>query len=128
MRLLLDTCAALFWWRGDARLSPAAVTALSDPANEVFFHQVSFLEITIKVLRGKLAIGGPASVMVPKAVLAYGIINAKLDDSSIADLEQLPAIHSDPFDRILIAHARCHGLTIVTSDSIIPQYPVPVLW
>jgi PIN domain nuclease of toxin-antitoxin system len=48
--------------------------------------------------------------------------------SHILELDRLPLHHRDPFDRLLIAQARLEGLTLISHDSIITQYPVQVLW
>ncbi|WP_082408147.1 type II toxin-antitoxin system VapC family toxin [Verrucomicrobium spinosum] len=83
MKLLLDTCAALWYWAGDARLSSKAISALSDPENEVVFHQVSYLEITLRHSLGKLPMAEPPGALVPKAIKAYGIDYAVLSNRDI---------------------------------------------
>jgi PIN domain nuclease of toxin-antitoxin system len=128
MELLLDTCAALWWWSGDDDLSSGAAAALRDPANGVVLHQASLLEITLKYSLGKLPLADAPSLLVPKAVAAYGIRYATLSDRDIAILETLPLHHRDPFDRLLVAHALDTGLTIVTPDARIAHYGARVLW
>ena len=128
MKLLLDTCAALWYWSGDTRLSSKAVDALNDPRNELIFHQVSYLEITLKYSLGKLALAEAPSLLVPKAIMAYGLEYASLSNRGIQGLEDLPFHHRDPFDRLLISHARHQGLVILSADGEMPKYDVPVLW
>ena len=128
MHLLVDTCAALWYWSGDPRLSAKAETALRDPANEVWFHQVSYLEITIKFSLGKLPLNESPALLVPKALETYRIEYSPLSNSDIATLESLPFHHRDPFDRILISRALNRGWTIVTPGGDFPAYGVNLLW
>jgi PIN domain nuclease of toxin-antitoxin system len=41
-------------------------------------------------------------------------------------VEQLPPLHRDPFDRLLVAQAICEGITLLTSDSVVARYRGPV--
>ncbi len=128
MKLLLDTCAALFLWEGNERLSAAAAAALRDPQNEVILHQVSYLEITLKHALRKLHLTEPPSQLIPKALTAYGIRFVRLSNADILGLESLPFHHRDPFDRLLISHAIGNGLIFVTSDTQARHYGIPLLW
>ena len=128
MKLLLDTCAALWWWDGSSRLSAAAEAALEEQSNEVALHQVTFLEIAIKHSRGKLGIPKAPQALVAEALEEYELAYHRLGDRDIVRLATLPLHHRDPFDRLLIAHALEHSLTVVTSDSKFVEYGVSVLW
>ncbi len=128
MRVLLDTCAALWWWSGDARLPHGVAAFLGDSDNDVRFHQASYLEITIKYGLGKLPLNGLPSVLIPKALDAYRVGYSALGNRDIARLETLPWHHRDPFDRLLIAHALENQLTVVTADRTFAGYGVPVFW
>jgi PIN domain nuclease of toxin-antitoxin system len=128
MDLLVDTCTALWYWSGDPRLSARAEEALRDPANEVWFHQVSYLEITLKYSLGKLSLSESPTILVPKALETYRFQYSALSNPDIATLETLPFHHRDPFDRLLISRALNRDWTIVTSDSAFPAYAVNLLW
>lgn len=128
MNLLLDTCAALWWWQGSASLSEVAVVALEKNSNEVLFHQVSYLEMALKQSLGKLTLGESAEIFLPKALDAYRINYRRLTNRDIARMTSLPWHHRDPFDRLLIAHALEHSLTIVTADPKFSAYGASVLW
>lgn len=128
MDLLVDTCAALWYWSGDPRLSAAAENALRDPANELWFHQISYLEITIKHSLGKLPLNETPARLVPEALKTYRFQYSPLSNSDIATLETLPFHHRDPFDRLLISRALNRNWTIVTSDSAFTAYGVNLLW
>lgn len=128
MNLLLDTCA--FLWLADRTdvLSDRARAACADAGNTLRLHQVSSWEIQIKFDLGKLSLKLPPGEFVPLALSRHGVDYAPLDDDTIWFLRRLPAIHRDPFDRLLIAYAIRNGLTLVTPDPLIHQYPVPVCW
>ena len=128
MKLLLDTCAALWLWKGSDRLSATAKTAIQDPNSEVVFHQISYLEITTKNVTGKLALTKPPTTFVKEAVAAYQLQYVALSDEDIAGLEKMPLHHRDPFDRLLFSHSLRNGLTLVTSDAMAAKYGVPVIW
>lgn len=128
MNLLVDTCAALWLWSGDSRLSANAEAALRDPGNEVWFHQVSYLEITVKHSIGKLPMRKAPSQLVPEAIRKYRFNFTAISNPDIANLETLPFHHRDPFDRLLISRAMNRNWTVVTSDQAFRSYGVSVLW
>ena len=128
MDLLVDTCTALWYWSGDPHLSATAEAALRDPANEVWFHQVSYLEITVKCSLGNLMFNESPALLVPKALKTYRFHYSALSNPDIATLETLPFHHRDPFDRLLISRALNRDWTIVTSDRTFPAYGVNLLW
>lgn len=123
MRLLLDTHALIWWLEGGTRLREEARAAIRSRVNEVRVSSVTAVEISIKVAKGKLdAPGDLVAQMVNHGFMALPVTI----EHGIAMLG-LPANHSDPFDRLLIAQARCEGLTIVTSDRAFAAYDVPIL-
>ena len=121
MRLLLDTHVAIWWLAGDRRLSKATRVAI-EGASQAFLSAVSLWEIFIKQDTGRLD-------------LPIGFVDALRDDFVELSLtfdhalagRALPLLHSDPFDRMLVAQAKIEGLTIVTSDRMLSEYGVPVL-
>lgn len=125
---LIDTCAALWYWAGSDRLSEEAKRIILDVDSDIRFHQVSFLEITIKYSLGKLILKEPPSVLIPKAISQSLFSYARLGNRDIARLESLHFHHRDPFDRILIAHALEADLTIISPDKHFADYPVKVVW
>lgn len=128
MDVLVDTCAALWYWSGDIRLSARAEEVLRDPSNEVWFHQISYLEITIKFSLGKLTLAESPATLVPKALKAYRFQFSPLSNQDIARLESLPFHHRDPFDRLLISRALNQGWTVVSPDSNFWPYGVNLVW
>jgi PIN domain nuclease of toxin-antitoxin system len=123
MRLLADSCV-LVWWLDDPNwLAPEARAVIADPANEVLFSAASVWELGLKIRKGTLRM--PASFT--SVLLRDGFSSLPVTVEHAARSILLPPIHTDPFDRLLVAQAQEEGLVIVTRDGIIPRYPVPVL-
>jgi PIN domain nuclease of toxin-antitoxin system len=128
LKLLLDTCAFL-WFDIDApKLSPLARRLCLDPANEVYLSVISAWEIALKSMSGRLPLGEPAEKYVPRRREANGITSLELTEEATLQLPKLPPLHGDPFDRMLVCQAIVHGLTILTPDEWITRYPVRVMW
>ena len=128
MRLLLDTCTFLWAIEGGEALSEATRDALADADNDVFLSAVSVWEIAVKHALGKLPLPEPPDRYVPAQRTARGITALPLDEDAALQLVRLPALHRDPFDRMLVCQALAGALTIVTSDPEIARYPVRILW
>lgn len=128
MKLLLDTCTFLWCLEGGASVSEAARAALTEPGNAVYLSSVSAWEIATKHALGKLSLPEPPERYVPGQRRSRGIDPLPLDEESALHLSRLPALHRDPFDRMLICQALVGGLTLVTPDPDIARYPVRTLW
>ena len=127
MRALLDT-SALLWWLGEpARFERSLLAELKDEESEVFFSQVSLLEIQIKVGLAKLRLDFPVERL-PALATRSGLTALPLSNEAIFTLPKLPEVHRDPFDRLLICEAIQLGVPLVSPDSMIHRYPVRVLW
>ncbi len=127
MRLLLDTHVFLWFITADPRLPAIFLAAIRDPANEVYLSVASIWEAVIKHGLGKLPLPAPPADYLPRQREAHGIAALPIDEAAMTHLAGLPALHRDPFDRLLIAQALQHGLTIVTADAEVAAYPVPRL-
>jgi PIN domain nuclease of toxin-antitoxin system len=127
VRLLLDTCTFL-WLAGGGPLSRAAAAAIEDPSNDVLLGAASVWEIVTKHQLGKLPLPEPPDRLVATECRLRGIDGCPFDQDAALHGMRLPALHRDPFDRMLIAQAIAHSLTIVTPDPLITQYPIRVLW
>ena len=128
MKLLLDTHIFLWFIGGDRRLSEAMRGRLRNPDNTVYLSVVSLWEAIIKYQIGKLPLPESPASYFPTHRERHQIANLPLDEASVARLTILPAIHRDPFDRMLICQAIEHNLTLVTVDEAISSYPVTVLY
>lgn len=128
MKLLLDTSAFLWFVSGDDRLPKAMRSVLRDSETGVWLSVVSIWEIVVKQQIGRLALPGPAWSYVTTQRDRHGIDSLALDAPAMAHLAKLPAVHRDPFDRMLICQAIEHDLQIATSDRHIQRYPVKTIW
>ncbi len=123
MRLLLDSHVVVWWAVYPGRLRDETRSALIDPANEVFLSAASVWELGLKIARQKLRL--PAGYAV--RLLADGFEELPVSVAHADRAMMLPALHADPFDRLLIAQALEEGLVLVTSDREIVRYDVPVM-
>lgn len=128
MNLLLDTHSFL-WWDGEPARMPARVLEMcQDRANRVLLSVASVWEMEIKLQLGKLKLRLPLATIIESQRELNGIEVLPVALSHVLELENLPAHHKDPFDRLLIAQARIEGAAVVTGDAAISKYPVEVLW
>ncbi|MBU6427951.1 MAG: type II toxin-antitoxin system VapC family toxin [Cyanobacteria bacterium REEB65] len=128
MTVLLDTCAFLWAIVETSKLSPAAADLLRDPATDALLSVVSAWEIAAKNASGKLPLPEPPRSLVPKARQALSLQSLSLDEPACLQLDRLPLLHRDPFDRMLICQAIAAGIPILTPDSLIAQYPIRTIW
>lgn len=128
MTLLLDTCTFLWLATDDPNLSNAARETCTDPANTVYLSALSAWEIAIKHRLGRLRLPVPPHVYVVSRRKWLGLEALAFDEDCAAHDARLPPYHSDPFDRGLVAQAIVHGLTLVTPDPQIQDYPALTLW
>ena len=123
MKLLLDTHAALWWLSDDERFGDAAATAIADGSNQVLLSAAVVWEVAIKRSLGKLE----APDDLAPTLLGAGAFPLPIGLDHAAAVAALPPHHRDPFDRILVAQALQHGLTVATVDPDVAAYPVPLL-
>lgn len=128
MNLLLDTCAFIWITQGSDRLSPTVCEAFASADNTVFLSSISVWEIFVKFTMGKLTLPRHPKEFIPRERQRHMITKLPLWENDIFSLANLPEIHKDPFDRMLICQAIEHGLTILTPDEAIRSYPVKTLW
>lgn len=128
MKVLLDTCTFL-WLAGGGRELPQRAAALfQSQDNEVFLSAASAWEIAIKHAMGKLPLPVAPQALLVEERERLGVDSLAIDEESALHVARLPSLHRDPFDRLLIAQALVHGLTILTPDPLISQYPARVVW
>jgi PIN domain nuclease of toxin-antitoxin system len=127
MRLLLDTHVFLWYISADPQLPVAYRDAIRDPANEAYLSVASVWEAVIKYALGKLPLPEAPAEYLPRQREAHGIASLPIEEAAFAHLAGLAPLHRDPFDRILIAQALQHGLTLVTVDDAVRAYPVTLL-
>jgi PIN domain nuclease of toxin-antitoxin system len=128
MRLLLDTCTFLWIVAGARQLTPRVVELFRAPENEVYLSAASAWEIALKHALGRLPLPEAPERFVPAEREAHGIAALPIDEESALHLSRLPALHRDPFDRILVSQSIVHGLAILTPDPLISAYPARTVW
>ena len=128
MRLLLDTHAFLWWLAGNRRLSRAARHAVEDTSNDVVVSAATAWEITTKHRVGKLPEADAVALDVTGSIASQGFDELAITVRDAERAGRLPGTHRDPFDRMLIAQALAHDLTVVSIDSVFDGYGVSRLW
>jgi PIN domain nuclease of toxin-antitoxin system len=127
MKLLLDTHVFLWYIAADPKLPATFLAACQDPANDVYLSAASVWEVVIKYQLGKLPLPAPPAEFLPQQREAHGIAGLAIDEGAMSHLANLQPLHRDPFDRLLVAQALQHRLTIATVDPDVASYPVPLL-
>ncbi|HVK20497.1 MAG TPA: type II toxin-antitoxin system VapC family toxin [Actinokineospora sp.] len=122
MRLLLDSHVVLWWLTGDRGLSEETRALISDEP-DVFVSTASVWELGMKQESGKLV--GPDRL--PEVIMGAGFRALPITPDHAIKAVRLPMLHRDPFDRVLIAQALIEDLTLVSKDTYIKQYDVPIL-
>ncbi|MEA5569391.1 type II toxin-antitoxin system VapC family toxin [Anabaena sp. UHCC 0399] len=128
MRALLDTHTFIWWVIDDNRLSSTARNIIADPGNNLFFSAASAWEIVIKVRLGKLNLPEPPETYIPSRLTINRFESLPIHMNHALQVVNLPALHQDPFDRIIIAQSQVEKMPIITVDNKIKQYPVDVIW
>jgi PIN domain nuclease of toxin-antitoxin system len=128
VKLLVDTHTFLWALMHDRRLSARSKQILTSDEHELFFSLVSLWEFAIKIKTGKLNALGSSVDYLRDEMENYSMQLLPIRYEHILALESLPAHHSDPFDRFLIAQAITESLPILTHDEKFSLYPVMVLW
>ena len=125
MKLLLDT-HLLLWAAGDPRrLSKQVRTLIDNPDNDLLFSAASLWEVAIKRGLGREDFKVDARLL-RRGLLDNGYSELPIISDHVVATESLPPIHKDPFDRVLVAQATVEGVTLLTIDSLVAQYPGPI--
>jgi PIN domain nuclease of toxin-antitoxin system len=125
MKLLLDT-HLLLWAAGEPkRLSKQARLLIDNPDNELLFSAASLWEVAIKRGLGREDFKVDARLL-RRGLLDNGYSELPIISDHVVATESLPPIHKDPFDRVLVAQATIEGVTLLTIDSLVAQYPGPI--
>ncbi|MSR58062.1 MAG: type II toxin-antitoxin system VapC family toxin [Planctomycetaceae bacterium] len=131
MKLLLDTHTFLWHADGNPQMSMTATALLVDPTNELFLSMASVWEIAIKVGLKKLSLSSSYVPFMTTAITGYGLTVLPISFEDCAEYETLPfplTKHRDPFDRLIITHARRNDLSIIGADVKFDSYGVQRLW
>jgi PIN domain nuclease of toxin-antitoxin system len=127
MKYLLDTHAFLWYFDDSDKLSKTAANIIEDTRVQKYVSMASLWEFAIKYSMGKLQFdGGLPSLW--DMISKNRFVVVPVVYSYLAETVDLPFIHRDPFDRLLVATAKTDGLTILTSDENIRKYDVLIEW
>jgi PIN domain nuclease of toxin-antitoxin system len=125
MKLLLDTHLLLWAAQGFDHLPPNAQQLMSATENELIFSVASLWEIVIKRALGREDFAVDPRLL-RRGLLDNGYRELLIHSEHAVAVDTLPPIHKDPFDRLLVAQAIVEGITLVTADAIVAEYPAPV--
>jgi PIN domain nuclease of toxin-antitoxin system len=125
MRILLDSHLLVWLVGASDRLPLAAREIIENPDHEIFFSSASIWELSIKYSSGKIGLELPPR-MLYRVLIESNFSELAVTASHAFEVDTLPPIHKDPFDRILIAQAMSEGMLLVTSDEAIAQYSGPI--
>ena len=128
MKLLIDTHVALWLFNEHENLSKTASDCLRDEENELYISVASAWEVAIKYSLGKLPEFSGGVKRFLQAIHENPIEIIGVASEYVEKVEELPYIHRDPFDRIIIATALCEVMTILTADENIKKYDVKQIW
>jgi PIN domain nuclease of toxin-antitoxin system len=128
MKALLDTHAFLWWNMDDPQLSKTARQFIGDGSNDIFLSAASAWEIAIKCASGRLVLPEIPERYVAHRMVLHRFQPLPIQLSHALHVFNLPGIHQDPFDRLLIAQSQLESLPILTADPEIGRYPVNIIW
>ncbi|HFQ94763.1 MAG TPA: type II toxin-antitoxin system VapC family toxin [Anaerolineae bacterium] len=128
MKALLDTHTFLWWNLDSPQLSDTVREFISDGRNEIFLSAASAWEIAIKYARGRLELPEPPDKYVVGRLNKHHFLTLPIQISHTLQVYNLPAIHNDPFDRLLVVQSRMEGLPLLTSDRELARYRVETIW
>jgi PIN domain nuclease of toxin-antitoxin system len=128
MKYLLDTSVWLWSLTASERINKKARQLLASGGEELYLSAASSWEISIKWALGRLPLPEPPSSYVPKRMAAQGIRPLAITHTHTLAVSELPAHHTDPFDRLLIAQAQIEDMVVLTADRAMEPYGIRVLW
>jgi PIN domain nuclease of toxin-antitoxin system len=128
LKAILDTHTFLWWNLDDAQLSPVARNFIADGNNELYLSAASAWEIAIKCARGQLVLPEAPDRYVTERMAHYQFLPLPVQLSHALHVFELPELHRDPFDRLLIAQSQLEGLPLLSGDSEVRQYDVEIIW
>jgi PIN domain nuclease of toxin-antitoxin system len=124
VKVLLDTHLLLWAAYTPAALPAVAAAVIEDPQNDLVFSAASIWEVSIKA-----SLGRPDFTVDPRilrrGLLDHGYLELPVSGAHAASVIDLPAIHRDPFDRMLVAQARVEGIVLLTDDEAVARYGAP---
>ena len=128
MKALLDTHVLLWWLDHPDRFSRETLAFIRDGRNELLWSAVGTVELAIKARRGTLKVKGTLDSFVNDRRAEMGFDHLPVEHRHALAVADLPRLHGDPFDRLLVAQAKVEGVPLVTSDTLLRKYGIEVIW
>lgn len=125
MKLLLDTHLLIWAAESTKRVPRSARTLMSAPGNELLFSVASLWEISIKNTLNRPGFQVDPRLL-RRGLIDNGYVELPIFSEHTVAIDDLPPIHKDPFDRLLVAQATVEGITLLTDDATVAKYPGPV--
>jgi PIN domain nuclease of toxin-antitoxin system len=121
-KFLLDTHILIWHLQNDEKLSADVSNIIQDANNSVYVSVVSLWEMAIKIKLNKLTLLCELEEFVPSEFIIL-----QIEQKHIFNLKNLPLIHNDPFDRLLVSQSFSENIPLITSDTFIKQYNIQTL-
>jgi PIN domain nuclease of toxin-antitoxin system len=128
MDFLLDTNVFLLATTAPERLTRQSKNLLADRSSALFVSAATAWEIVIKHSLGRLGLPDPPSRWLRNSCRILGVQTLNITLAHALAVADLPPVHRDPFDRMLIAQAAAENLTLLTTDRIFQSYPVRLVF
>lgn len=124
--MLLDTHVFL-WLQTEPERLGGSLRLIEDPAADLLLSAASSWEIAIKHGLGRLPLPDPPDEYVPERIRFSGIIALPIEHSHALAVSELPPLHRDPFDRMIVAQAMLLDVPIITADPAVMQYEIETI-
>jgi PIN domain nuclease of toxin-antitoxin system len=128
LRVLLDTNTFIWFLTGSPRLSAVAKGAIQDVSNDVLVSASTVWELALKANAGKLDAFSPIAAFYERGIAVLQAVELPIRADHALRAAELPLVHRDPFDRMLVAQAQAEGVPLLTNDPRIREYDVSVVW
>ena len=127
MKILIDTQIFLWLFGFSSRVSSNVRQLLRDPQNTIYFSAASAWEIAIKYGKGKLQLADEPKIFIPDRLKRANFNWLEINHEHTLEVANLPQIHKDPFDRLLITQANVENLTLLSADSVFDKYVMKLI-
>ena len=128
MNALLDTHTFLWWNLDDPQLTAKAWEVIANPDNAIYLSAASAWEIALKCAKGRLMLPEAPDTYFAERMTHYRFLPLPITHIHALQVYALPAIHTDPFDRLLVAQAQIEAMPLLSGDADIHQYQVEIIW
>jgi len=127
MKYLLDTHVIIWYFEDSPKLSRRITNLIDNPEISIYICSVSLWEIALKMNLGKLDLNLTINELL-NTIKTRDFNIIQIEDKYLKNLSNLPYIHKDPFDRMIVSSAIEENLTIITTDENIRKYTVSWVW